>query len=73
MFYNSGDMLVRNIPVAKDYYQIAARDQYEPARQRLLEIETLEQQEQEQKAALQTSRKPWRIMSLFGGRRKLST
>lgn len=62
--------------MAKDYYQIAAQEQYEPARQRLLEIESSEQQQMEQKSMPQQrtipTSKPWRIMSLFGSRRKVS-
>lgn len=74
-FYH-GDGWIQNIPVAKDYYQIAAQEQYEPARQRLLEIESSEEQQMEQKStpqprAIPTS-KPWKIMSLFSSRRKVS-
>ncbi|CAO3589921.1 unnamed protein product [Absidia cylindrospora] len=73
MFYH-GDGWIQNIPVAKDYYQIAAQEQYEPARQRLLEIESSEQLEMEQKSMPQerAPSKPWKFLSLFGSRRKAS-
>ncbi|ORZ24288.1 hypothetical protein BCR42DRAFT_402618 [Absidia repens] len=70
MFYH-GDGWIQNIPVAKDYYQIAANEKYVPAQQRLVEIETHEHQKRERELASQKSNKPWRIMSLFGGRRKV--
>ncbi|ORZ14070.1 hypothetical protein BCR42DRAFT_417990 [Absidia repens] len=74
MFYH-GDGWIQNIPVAKDYYQIAAQEQYEPARQRLLEIESSEQLEMEQKSMPQqrVPSKPWKFLSLFGSRRKASS
>ncbi|CAO3645619.1 unnamed protein product [Cunninghamella blakesleeana] len=81
MFYLGEDGgWIQNIPVAKDYYRIAANDQYEPAKQRLKEIE-LEEKKQFELSMIpnkkpssnnSNSNKQWKFMSLFGGRKKVS-
>ncbi|KAI8072482.1 hypothetical protein BC940DRAFT_330632 [Gongronella butleri] len=72
MFYHGEDNWIQNIPVAKDYYRAAAKDQYEPARQRLEQIEQDERQEQQQlDAQPKKEAKPWSLMALFSGRRRV--
>ncbi|KAI9301602.1 hypothetical protein BJ944DRAFT_252184 [Cunninghamella echinulata] len=80
MFYlGEGGLWIQNIPVAKDYYRIAANDQYDPAKQRLKEIEWEEKKQFElsmipdnNKKSSSSNNKQWKFMSLFGGRKKVS-
>ncbi|ORX58723.1 HCP-like protein [Hesseltinella vesiculosa] len=71
MFYHGDDNWIQNIPVAKDYYQAAAKGQYEPAKQRLQQIEQDERQQLELERMPKKQAKPWSLMSLFIGRRRV--
>lgn len=71
-----GEGWPQNYAVAAEYYKLAAAENYQPAVDRLRQLAALEEEQKNREIATiaspSTRRKPWRIWSFFGGRRKQS-